>query len=147
MRALTAIVVAVMSVTTGGPLRCPCQLAALCRAETRFGLATRTVPHQPESRCCSCESHAALGLPGPVEPKPPSNSPPCEHHPVIALAVLHAGAERVLDDRNPGDSTEAHGGNSDHVVSAHAANVAVHSATERSLPPCKHLRYSHAFRS
>lgn len=147
MRDLTAIIVAVMSVTTGGPLRCPCQLAALCRGETHSGPVTRTVQPQPKNRCCPCESHADPGLPGPVEPKPSPNSPPCNHHPVIVLAAVHAGAERVYDDREPGDPTAAPVSDIARVLPAHAAGAALLCLAGRSLPPNDRLRYCHAFRS
>lgn len=146
MRPLTAIVVAVMSVTTGGPLRCPCQLAALLRADTCLGRATPWAQHQPKSGCCPCESHTVPELPGPVGPNPSPGSPPCDHHPVMDLAALHAGAERGFDDRGPGDPAAAPASNTDHVLSAHAANAAFRSSGGQPRPPGHQLRYCHAFR-
>ena len=146
MRAVTAIIVAVMSVTTGGPLRCPCQLAALFRTETALGPTAHSTMDLPKGRCCPCGSHAAPGRPGPVEPKPAPHSPPCRHHLVIDLAAPHAGTERVFDDHDPGDPTAAPVNDTDRSLLVHSADAALLSSAGRSPPPRDLLRYCHAFR-
>lgn len=146
MRAFAAITVAVMSVTTGGPLRCPCQLAALFRIETRLGLATRSTPDLPKGRCCPCESHADPGLPWPVEPKPSPHFPPCKHHLVIDLAVPHMDAGRVLDDRDSGDPTAVPVRDCGGAFPENVTAAALLSSGGRPLPPHDRLRYCHAFR-
>lgn len=90
MRAVVAIIVAVMSVATGGPLRCPCQFAALFRTATcvpESASAARTAPTpQPAAQHsgCGCKSHTAADE-QPPEERQPAQPEPCKHGPGIDL--------------------------------------------------------------
>ena len=146
MRALAAIIVAVMPVTTGGPLRCPCRLAALFKTEPRVCDASRPAEDRPEKRGCPCKSHGESKEPGPGEPKPAPGHPPCSHHLGIDLAPPLAGAERVVHDRDPGNPAVAAVNDTCLFVPPLGTGVRLLSpgAGPSQLPD--RLRYCHAFR-
>lgn len=141
MRVLTAIVAAVLSVTTGGPLRCPCRLAELIRPTPPATVHDDTVP---VSRSCPCHRHAE---PDASERQCPERAPervPCPHGPAFVLTPPPAGAERVGDD-SPADEGVALG---EHAAFRVVCNrtAALTAAASTHPPPVDHLRYSHAFR-
>lgn len=86
MRAVVTIIVAVMSVVTGGPLRCPCQFATMFRAVTCSTESTSAVriPQTPQSAAdhsgCGCKAHMAADD-QPPEERHPVQPEPCNHGP------------------------------------------------------------------
>lgn len=140
MRAVAAIIVAVMSVTTGGPFRCPCQLAALFKERACNTEATRPAPPVSEKHGCSCKHHSETERPAPSEPKP-APGVPCEHGPKIDLVPPFAGGDRDLDDSVFADPGRSHA----------LPLTPVPPATSPDTPaplssPSDRLRYCHAFR-
>ena len=140
MRVLTAIVAAVLSVTTGGPLRCPCQLAKVARPA-----APATVcDDAPGCRSCPCHRNAEpVSLQGQC-PEPAPERVPCPHGPALDLTPPPAGVERVGDDSPAFDG----GAFGEHPAARLVCNQAAGSraTTPAYPPPVDHLRYSHAFR-
>src|SRR6188768_2021002 len=101
MRAVTAIVAAVLSVTTGGPLRCPCQYAALLRPTP---VPTKASPRaaEPPCRTCPCHAHQEPDSPAPAAPEPGPGHPPCPHGPGVDVTPPPAGSDRGGDGQ-PGN--------------------------------------------
>ncbi len=140
MRHLAAIIAAVLSVTTGGPLRCPCRLATLTTAP-----AKATSEERGDSGCshqCGCKSHAGKD----VDRQAPPSSPrpePCDHGPGIDLLAFTA-VDRQADDAGgtqlvvPGVARTG-----SELARKHAL---VPDPSGRSTSPTSHLRYAHAFR-
>lgn len=140
MRHLAAIIAALLSVTTGGPLRCPCRLAALTCSPVE------AAPERADEACrshkCGCKPLAEQDVRRPGPPTSPRPEP-CEHGPGVDLLALSA-ADPQTDEA---DSTP-------HIVPGvlhTASNVAtVHvllpGTCGRSTSPTSHFRYAHAFR-
>lgn len=146
MRHLAAIVAAVMSVTTGGPLRCPCQVTAFVRSSACESASGQTKPAADQPQKCGCKAHAAAEAPPPAEETPPTPEP-CKHGRGIDLVAPAAGS-----DRQAGASE--HAGVSLVVSTETLGSLAVRRGS--SLPHGTHgthttllsrLRYSHSFRS
>lgn len=107
MQRAAAIIVAVLSVLTGGPLRCPCRLVAL--------FADCVLTDQPASvegeadRCggerCSCKPHREPALPEQPPERLPAPGVPCQHCPNVDLVPPVTIGERLEGDRDPGDMT------------------------------------------
>ncbi len=139
MRALTAIVAAVLSVTTGGALRCPCQLAPLFRP---VAVATPDAPQPEKSPCrsCPCHAHEEPDSREPVAPEPGPGRPPCPHGPGVDVTPPPAGSDRVGDDAATALEHQA-------LAPRPGAPVARLAPAGTTLPPPPdHLRYCHAFR-
>ncbi len=96
MRILAAIIAALMSVTTGGPLRCPCQLAKLGPPVGWPCQETAAQPPAPTHQC-GCKTHTTDERRAPADDRPgghpPGDHAPCHHGPVADLAAP-AAAER-----------------------------------------------------
>lgn len=93
MRMSAAVIAAVLSFATGGPLRCPCHFAQLVRGMDR-NVDCRTAD---EDHGCPCHSHRESD-------KSPSHErggvpvKPCEHGPGIDIAAsVTTGDRRVVD--------------------------------------------------
>lgn len=152
MRMVAAMIAAVMSVATGGPLRCPCHFAALLRdtpCTAKSAPAVRALPTAPTTARhlgCGCKSHKTADEP-PTEGQPvrPAQPEPCKHGPGIDLVVPTA-VDRQSGDLGADDCT--FGATSEGFPSCPA--LVRHGLTGRpvgsdsSLPAL--LRYSHAFR-
>lgn len=147
MRTLAAIFAVLMSVTTGGPLRCPCQLAKLCLPS---GQPCQEAPAQPPASPpkCGCKAHPAEKQRTPADNRPGERSPgdhaPCHHGPAADLAAPAAG-ERPAGD-STGDALTAN--LSGFTLSARPTAVG-HGRAEGpvSAPsPQALLRYAHSFR-
>lgn len=138
MRHLAAIIAAVLSVTTGGPLRCPCRLATLA--------STPAPPERPvdsgRSHQCGCKSHAGKDVDRPAPPASPRPEP-CDHGPGIDLLACTA-VDRQADDSGGNQlivPAVAHTGSE--LAGKHALAP---DPSGRSTSPTAHLRYAHAFR-
>ncbi|MBA4065734.1 MAG: hypothetical protein C0501_18850 [Isosphaera sp.] len=113
MRRVAAIIVAVLPVLTGGPLRCPCQLAALFADHVQSALVVLTPrptsvedePGRYRGERCSCKSHRGPALPGQPTERPPAPGVPCQHCPNVDLVLAVTIGERLAGDRDPGDMT------------------------------------------
>lgn len=149
MRALATIIAAVLSVTTGGPLRCPCQFLPQVRAASAERVAT---PRAEVSSCrgCGCRAHQEKESPPPA----PADSPPqernetphapCPHGPGVDLTAPPGGVEMGDSEAGTDQPVLVSGGNYALTLSALDC-VAPHPP---SAPPstCQHLRFCHAFR-
>ena len=94
-----AIIAAVMSVMTGGQLRCPCQFVSL-RSDlpntAELSPASRdscTVSFPSRDRCRGCGAHRDADCPSPVK-KRPIHHEPCGHSLGVDLAPF-AAADRL----------------------------------------------------
>lgn len=113
MSRAAAIIAAVLSVITGGPLRCPCHLAALFLSPSPAVRTTTAAPPKGEAgRCddqrCSCKTHREPAPPEqpteqPTDQQKPAPGVPCQHCPNVDLAPPAATGERLAGDRDPGD--------------------------------------------
>ena len=138
MRALTAIVAAVLPVTTGGPLRCPCELAQLVRPVAVVSADKSPCPS------CPCHAHEEPDSPEPTDPRPVPGLPPCPHGPGVDLTPPPAASDRAVDDpfgAAAADITHQHSG-----FEAGASTARFVLADATPSPPPDHLRYCHAFR-
>lgn len=99
MRTLVAIIAAAMSITTGGPLRCPCQLVKHCLASALPTPSATTLPAPPPAHRCGCQSHASDDQQLPDKSAPddrrPQDESPCQHSPGADLAAPPS-AERQI---------------------------------------------------
>jgi hypothetical protein len=148
MRLVAAIIAAVMSVATGGPLRCPCQFAALFRnTPCTDQSAVRTLPTtQPSDlhSCCGCKTQTTDDEPPPAEHQP-DQPEPCSHGPGIDL-VAPSTVDRQSGDLGAEGAPFA--ATSGAFLSLRA--LVRHDLAER--PPGSdtslhaRLRFSHAFR-
>lgn len=98
MRSVTAVIAAILSVVTGGPLRCPCQVAALGRGAehvAEFHAAN-------EADDCPCHSHRKPCLPQSTEHK---HAPcePCRHGAAIDVLAPVVTGERLSGEREAVD--------------------------------------------
>lgn len=145
MRAVAAIIVAVMSVTTGGPLRCPCQLAAFFRT----GPQTCALPPAPkacqEKNCCPCHSHDDAPTQEQESPKPSPQAPPCPHGQGIDLAPPLTSLDREVGGVEHGAPAVATAPLGLFSVPPGGPSVPV-DPNAHSTPPPDHLRYCHSFR-
>jgi len=99
MRRVLAIIAAVLSVATGGPLRCPCQFAALVRGSpcaAEIVPPAQTVTPPVRSLCCGCKAASETERQSPAEDQPASPEP-CHHGPGIDL-VPPASVDRQSSD-------------------------------------------------
>lgn len=143
MRSLVAILVGFMSVTTGGPLRCPCQLAGVVKHSAAPSKRVTTEPplkHPP----CGCKAHATKDD-RPAEEKSPTPSEPCKHGPTLDLAVPVTGGERQHGgvDGGCGDAPLVGPPSADWPLCKTSSVPAPPGAT---TSPAAFLRYAHAFR-
>lgn len=145
MRLVATIIAAVMSVTTGGPLRCPCQLVPLLRPEAAVCETIRPIEGQTVERCCGCKGHREPNS-EPTAPRPSPDRPPCQHGPAIDLVPPAHPGERVTDGTDPTDPATPCGGDPASVspVLSLDTPLRVRLAPFTSLPD--RLRYCHAFR-
>ena len=147
MRTLAAIFAVFMSVTTGGPLRCPCQLTKLCLPTGQPGQEVPAQPPAPTQKC-GCNAHSTDEQRTPADNRPEDRSPgdrsPCHHGPAADLAAPASG------ERLAGDFT----GNA-LPLSSSGFTPAIHPAAVRgcragwleSAPSSQALlRYTHSFR-
>lgn len=112
MRSGATIIAAVLSVFTGGPLRCPCQLAALFESYPPTVLTPHAATQEDEAgrsekHRCSCKTHREPAPPEqPIEQKP-TPGVPCQHCPGVDLVPPVATGERLASDRDLGDWSAA----------------------------------------
>lgn len=143
MRSLVAILAAVMAVTTGGPLRCPCHIAALLRANSA-ARAVQSPAEKPIERRCGCKAHGEP-QPGPTTPRPSPDHPPCQHGPGLDLAPPLAACERVgggFDWGDPAAVTD----NAGRISAAWGVHPHLPVPVTLAASPPDPLRYCHAFR-
>lgn len=149
MRAAVAILAAVMSVTTGGPLRCPCYLVALLNGGTAVAAPPADCPLPTPTPCCPCKAHREADEPKSAEGSTPERTPhpsaPCNHGPGIDLVAPTASGERLAGESETGHGTLA--------LSAERLDLSPsHADLVRTLlpdpPSSAHspLRYCHSFR-
>ena len=149
MRLVAAIIAAVMSVATGGPLRCPCQLAALLRdtpCTDQSASAVRTLPTTPPSALhsgCGCKTHTTDDEQPPAEHQP-DRPEPCNHGPGIDL-VAPSTVERQAGDSELGNPLSVPSGGAAASPCRVPDTSFVSSAEIDSSPPAR-LRYCHSFR-
>ena len=149
MRSLAAILAAVMSVTTGGPLRCPCQFAALFENQERVSCADAPPPVQAanEKHCCSCNRHHEPEEPSPAQPKRTPASPPCQHAPAIDLAPPLVGGERTAGEYEPGGLNFAADIETSLGLLAFRPDAPLPLPSNLDSAPPDQLKYCHSFRS
>lgn len=151
MRLAVAIIVAVMSVVTGGPLRCPCQLAVLFnnRLPTAPPLQATRLTAETE-RCstkhCPCKSHQP-----PVDPEQPAErtpvpGAPCGHCPNFDLGLPVGNGDRLQTDRDTGDFTSAPFARDTHVFLTACLDTPVTAIDPIDSSAPDRLRYCHSFR-
>lgn len=150
MRAAAAIIAAILSVFAGGPLRCPCQLAAVFESRPPTTRSHQTAPTDNEAVRCGCRHSSCQTQKesvGQAQPTEQQHAPqvPCEHRPGVDLVLPGGGGERASGERATGEVTAAP------FECAHALSVP-QPATQ--LPVPRHLttsapdrlRYCHSFR-
>lgn len=150
MRALATIIAAVLSVTTGGPLRCPCLLVPQIRAACVETVAPPSGDDSSPSGC-RCRAHQEAEVP----PLTPPDSPhqgrhepphaPCPHGPGIDLTAPPAGVEQG-ESQSGAEQPALVGAGTFALVLSTLGYVA---ASHPPAPPpatCQHLRFCHAFR-
>lgn len=142
MRVLTAIVAAVLSVTTGGSLRCPCQLAQVFRPAA--AVAPVALADKSPCRSCPCHSHEEPESPAPTAPQPGPRCPACPHCLSLDLTPPPAGGDRGVDDQLGDAAADLDLPRTGPVGGATAARVVRTDGAHP--PPPDHLRYCHAFR-
>lgn len=150
MRALATIIAAVLSVTTGGPLRCPCQLVPQVRVACAESVS---VPRPDESSCsgCRCRGHHEEETPSrspadaPTQDRHESPQAPCPHGPGIDLAAPPGGVEPG-DAQSGADQPAAIGGHTFDLALSAACCAAALRPPAPSSSTCQHLRFCHAFR-
>lgn len=155
MQRAASIIVAVLSVLTGGPLRCPCRLVALFAdcVPTVLTAQPASVEGEPD-RCggerCSCKSHRE---PAPPE-QPPERTPerlpapgvPCQHCPNVDLVPPVTTGERLAGDRDPGDLTAAAHDAAPADPLTRRPDARALAAPEFTSSAPDRLRYCHSFR-
>lgn len=97
MRLWAAILAAVMSVTTGGTLCCPCQFAALCERTISHERAIQVHTEAPAEHRCPCHAHQDSEPPCPAEEQH-QPVPSCPHGPGLDLATPTTFGERTSTD-------------------------------------------------
>lgn len=145
MRAVVAIIVAVMSVTTGGPTRCPCQIAALFRAGTQTCEPPPAQKRSQEKRACRCHSHCESSEQQPEHPTPPPESPKCPHGPGIDLAPPQSATDRAASDAGDLSQLEFAATHGLFAVAPRGHSGLFDPGTHLSPHPDR-LRYCHSFR-
>ena len=144
MRLAAAILATVMSVTTGGPLRCPCHLLALLRT----GPSTVVAPpaaEQEASGGCGCRVHREP-QPEPTDQRPRPHRPPCPHGPGVDLLPPLSTGERVVGGHDSGDPVVTLPGHGYAPTTASSYDSAVSAHVTPAASPPDRLRYCHAFR-
>lgn len=102
MRLAATILAAIMSVTTGGTLRCPCQIQGLLPCSTSVFAISNSHSESTAKQLCSCSTHRdaqELSHSG-HEPEPKPESPTCPHGPSIDFVTPIMGGERNTGDRD-----------------------------------------------
>ena len=150
MRRAAAIIAAVLSVFPGGPLRCPCQLAALFENRAATVLIPQPAPADDEAggcenQRCSCKTHREPAGPEPTE-KTPAPGVPCQHCPNIDLVLPVVTGERLASDRDPGDSPGASLASDTAVPLTHRPDTLTLVGREFTSSAPDRLRYCHSFR-
>ena len=151
MRLAMAIIVAVMSVFTGGPLRCPCHLAVLFtkRPPTAQPFQVTRLPSNAE-RCsthrCPCKTHRSPT--GPEQPGEPAPVPgaPCGHCPNFDLGLPAVNGDRLQTDRDTGDFTSAPFSRDAHVFLTTCLDTLLNASDPITSSAPDRLRYCHSFR-
>lgn len=151
MRAGAAIIAAVLSVFTGGPLRCPCRFAAVLVSHSQ---TTPSLPMAPSEDgaggcgelSCSCKSHPEPARPDAPTKRPPAPGVPCGHCPAVDLVLPGGSGERAVGDREPGGVSAASFGDSSAAPLAHRPEPLVLLALECTSSAPNRLRYCHSFR-
>lgn len=151
MRLAVAIIVAVMSVVTGGPLRCPCQLAVLFNNRLPTAPPSQVTRLAAESeRCssrqCPCKSHQT-----PVDPERPAErtpvpGAPCEHCPNFDLSLPVGNGDRLQTDRDTDDFASAPFARETHVFLTASPDTLVNASGSITSWAPDRLRYCHSFR-
>ncbi|MBX9582895.1 MAG: hypothetical protein K2X87_21515 [Gemmataceae bacterium] len=144
MRLVAAIIAAVMSVTTGGPLRCPCHLVARLRTEPAAVPVPQSAVERPADRCCGCKTNREP-RPEPTDPRPAPH-PPCPHGPGIDLVPPLATGERVVGGHGSGDQAVTAPGDGHDCPSAWGLDPPLPVPVAVAASPHDQLRYCHAFR-
>lgn len=145
MRIWAAIFVAVMSVATGGPLRCPCQVKAMFEGMTSLAAVPKPKSEKAPRHPCTCHAHQQEEQHGPNEPRPEPNCPTCPHGPGVDLVPPVAAGERTAGERSFGETTFGYAS-----VSLAATTISLRRSPafiEPNSSPPEQLRYCHAFRS
>lgn len=147
MRVVAAILAMVMSVATGGPLRCPCQVLTLLKGDAPC------VSHPPipafasdDDECCSCKSHHQKHeskSPNPEKKSPPM--PPCQHGPGIDLPPPGSSAERLAGDHEL-EAAVGLGCESSIPVIARLLDLSRVEPSDPFASPLHALKYCFAFR-
>ena len=102
MRLAATILAAIMSVTTGGTLHCPCQIQSLFPCSTSVSAIPNSQSEATAKQSCSCSTHRdaqELSHPG-HEPEPKPEGPTCPHGPSIDFVSPIIGGERNTGDRD-----------------------------------------------
>ncbi len=155
MQRAAAIIVAVLSVFTGGPFRCPCRLVALFADRAPTVLTAQPAPAASEpDRCggerCSCKPHRVPALPGQPPERTPEQLPapgvPCQHCPNVDLIPAVTIGERLAGDRDPGDLTAAPHDAAPADPLTRRPDALPLAAPELTSAAPDRLRYCHSFR-
>jgi hypothetical protein len=138
---LTAVIAAVLTVTTGGPLRCPCQFPQLVCETDRIAESLSA----DETLNCPCHSHHKSELP-PSSEQGRAPAKPCEHGPGIDIAALVTNGERPTVYHDSFDGPEL-----DSILDSHTSQN--DQSNGRMLLDCPgrtsesdRLKYCHSFR-
>ena len=139
MRVVAAILAMVMSVTTGGPLRCPCQVLTLLKGDSP---STSSLPTPDDDDCCSCKSH--LKKHENKSPDPEKKLPPCQHGPEIDLPPP-SNADSLVEGH---DLAVAGDLNCESLIPSNAPFRDASRVASRNhhAPPLQVLKYCFAFR-
>ena len=137
MRMVAAVLAAVLSVATGGPLRCPCQLAQLVCGTERVAEARADAEHLG----CPCRTHRDSESSQPSEyGRVPVK--PCDHGPSIDFVASVAGERSLGNDVSYGDPA----------LDVHARTVPIDRSFGPFLPVppvsvavSDRLKYCHSF--
>lgn len=147
MRVAAAILAMVMSVTTGGSLRCPCHVLTLLKGDARCVSDTpNPVSNPDEDECCPCKSHRKKEEnKSPHSEKKSPCSPPCPHGSGIDLPPPYSSGERVAGDHDLGVRGDSLGVPPSLQITCRCD--AVRDAFQNPFaPPHQSLKYCFAFR-
>ena len=144
MRFWAAILAAVMSVTTGGTLRCPCQFAALCERATSHERTSQVHTESPAEHRCPCHAHQDSEPPCPAEEEPHEPVPSCPHGPGLDLATPTTVGERTGTDGEPTVASLAESVPA--ILVALPTQPVTRSQLAVDCSQSHRLRYSHSFR-
>lgn len=149
MRNVAVIVAAVLTVFTGGPLRCPCQVAALLRDHTPAPPTRPPTPPADEASrcgCCSCKAHRDAADPKQSAEREPAPGNPCPHCPNIYLVLPVTNAERLPGDHDHGDWTAGPFDATPAVPLTRHPHAVFLPVSDSHRPAPDRLRYCHSFR-